>query len=197
MSLITWPAGLSANSFALQLLSVQRAHSSPFGGSEQVVDLLNDRWAVNLSLRPALQANGGAADGFIASLRGMTNTVNLWHMARPAPLGTMRGAPTLIGEHAQGSATLSIQTIAGATLKAGDMLGLPGLLLMVAADCTANGSGVISVPIANRLRALVSNGTLVTWDKPMVPFRRTSRGGVGYVPGVANSISLDFLEAIS
>lgn len=198
MTTITWPTGLRATGFQLTLAAVQRAHASPFGGSEQVVDLLNDRWHVSMDLPPALRENGGQIEGFIASMRGGTNVVSLWHMARPAPKGTMRGTPITIGTHAQGAATVNISTsTAGETLKQGDMIGIAGLLLMVAADCVSDGSGVMACPIANRLRTGLTMGSAVTWNAPAASFRLAGSPGVGYAPGVANAVSLDFVEAIA
>lgn len=196
MSTISWPTGLQAIGFRLVLVTVDRSFASPFGGSEQVVDLLNDRWMASLELPPALRSSGGQVEGFIAALRGMTNTVALWHMARPYPLGTMRGTPTINGAHAQGVATLAITTTAGATLKQGDMIGAGGMLFMVASDCTASGAGALSVPIANRLRTALSGGAAVTWAKPTTLFRKTNRVGVDYAD-IANSVTLDFVEAIT
>lgn len=198
MSAITWPAGLAANGFQMDLLTNQRAHSSPFGGSEQVVDMLNDRWKVSFELPPRRRVNGGKVDGFIAALRGMTNTVALWHMARPIPRGTMRGTPVLIGAHAQGVATLNISTTTGGeTLKLGDMIGVGGLLLMVAQDCVSDGTGVMACPIANRLRAAQLSGAVVTWNKPTASFRKMGGSSPHYVPGVAESTTLEFLEYIA
>lgn len=199
MSVISWPPALHASAFTLSLSTVQRVHSSPYAGSEQVIDLLNDRWMAALELPPNVQAGGGAVEGFIHSLRNMTNTVNLWHMARPVPTGTMRGTPITIGTHSAGAATLNISTsTAGETLKAGDMIGVGGLLLMCAADCVSDGSGVMACPLVNRLRTDLALGLSITWNKPTAPFRcATAKAGVAYVPGVANAVSLDFVEAIS
>lgn len=198
MSLIAWPNGLIASAFDMTLTPVQRVYSSPYSGSEQVIDLLNDRWMVSLTLPPRLVAGGASLEGFLQSLRGMTNTVNLWHMARPLPLGTISGSPTVNGAHAIGAATLNVTTTAGATVKQGDMLGANGLLLMAAADATADGSGHIAIPLANRLRKAMSGGEAVTLNSPTAPFRcTTTKPSVGYVPGVANAVQLDFVEAVS
>jgi hypothetical protein len=86
---------------------------------------------------------------------------------------------------------------AGTTLLAGDLLGVGGLLLMVAADATANGSGVITVTLANRLRTAQSISAAVTWNQPTAPMRLLQNSGVQYQPGFAGGISLDFAEAIA
>ena len=201
MALITPPAILAQlSSGQLTLATNQRVSAAPFGGSEQAVDLLNDRWLCSLNLPPNSQANAAELEAFIGSMRGQTNTVALSHPLRKAPRGSMRGTLTLAAAAAQGAATLSITGgagQAGTTLLAGDLVGVGGLLLMVAADATANGSGVISVTLANRLRTAQSSGAAVTWNAPTVPMRLLQTSGVQYQPGYAGAISLDFAEAIA
>ena len=93
MSTITWPASLVPKTASLRLQTVQRVHASPFGGSEQTVDLLNDRWMLSLTLTQRAGFDWGAkAEAFIAALRGQTNTVALWHFARPTVRGTLASA---------------------------------------------------------------------------------------------------------
>lgn len=197
MTTLLFPPRLCPASFAIYLKTTQRSHASPFGGSEQVVDLLNDRWMISMSLPNTTKADRAAiVEAFIASFRGMTNTVNLWHMKRPIPRGTMRGSPISWGMP-QGSATQKITTTAGATLLAGDMVAVEGLLLQASDDCVADGGGILTMPLVNRLRRAVVGTTAVTWDRPSIPFRLVSTAAVQYVPGYVPSINLDFAEAIS
>ena len=61
----------------------------------------------------------------------------------------------------------STWTTAGATLLGGDILGVDGQLLMTAyAGATANGSGVLSMPLVLPLRAAMSSGAALTWSSP-------------------------------
>jgi len=197
MTTITFPTGVAPDGFMLKLNTTQRAHASPFGGSEQVVDLLNDRWRIAMTLPKRTIVQAGAVEAFINAMRGMTNTVNLYHWRRQAPVGTMRGSPTC-NAASQGAASVTLASAgAGATLLAGDMIGISGLLLQVATNCTANGSGVIVVPLVNRLRAAITGGSAVTWDKPTAPFRLVSDSGVEHVPGYVEGVALDFAEVIS
>jgi hypothetical protein len=198
MSTIAIPSGLVISNFSLALMSTQRGFASPYAGSEQVIDLLNDRWMASAEIAPMVDAQGGMMEGFLTSLRGMTNTVNLWHMARPVPQGTMRGSPTINGAHAIGVTTIAITTTAGATMKQGDLFGVSSLLLIAAADCTADGSGHISVPISNRLRKALAGGEAVTWDHPTAPFRCiTPKPTPAYSGGLAGAVQVDFAEAVS
>lgn len=198
MTVIALPEFLEdPGSFLMRMATVERSSSSPFGGSEEVVDLMNDRWTVSTVVPPCYPDEAGPVEAFIASFRGMNNTINLHHLQRPQPVGTMRGSPTLFVDAAQGAAALSVQSTAGATLLAGDMIGVGGLLLQVATPATANGSGVMVVPIVNRLRRAQAAGTAVVWDRPTAPFRLISQAAVQYAPGYATEVPLDFLEAIS
>lgn len=197
MSLISLPAGFRPSSVSLRLYTSQRVNAAPFGGSEQAVDLLNDRWLMSLRLPASLPADSAAREAFLASLRGQVNTCALWHFMRPVPRGTMRGTPTLSASAAQGASSIAITGgTASGTLLAGDMLGVGGLLLMVAADVTLNGSGAGTVTLVNRLRTALSSAAAVTWSQPTAPFRLLNNASVTYLPGLAESVELDFGEAV-
>jgi hypothetical protein len=115
--------------------------------------------------------------------------VALWHFARPSVRGTLASATA--ASAAQGASAV-VLTGSG-TLKAGDMLGISGLLLQVAADVTVGTS--TSVSIVNRLRSAVS-GT-VTLTRPTANFRLTGSPAVSYVPGMSEPVSLDFAEVVA
>lgn len=195
MSLIALPAGFCPNSFSLRMKANQRGFGSPFGGSEQVIDMLNDRWLLSLSLPNKTFADAARIEAFINALRGMVNTVALYHWVRKQPRGSMRGSPTAQAA-GSGAAAVTINTTPGATVLMGDMIGIGGLLLQVAEDALADGSGVMPVKLANRLRGSIAATTPVVWDKPTAPFRLSSDSAVQYIPGYAPSVSFDFVEAI-
>ncbi|WP_399696611.1 hypothetical protein [Xenophilus sp.] len=191
---VALPAGICPNAFSMLLVPVMRASSSPFGGSEQTVDLLQDRWSVAMSLPPRTRDNAAALEAFLNGIRA--NTVDLYHWVRKVPRGTMRGTPVAWGT-ARGANVLSITTTAGATLLAGDMIGVAGLLLQVAADATADGSGRLDAPLANRLRKAIPTDAPVVWDRPTAPFRLVSPMPVQHVPGYAEGLALDFIEDVT
>lgn len=178
------------------MVANQLVNESPYGGDEQVVDKLNDRWSCSLTLPVRKHADAAAIEAFLASFRGQVNWISLWHFVRPAPRGTMRGTPTLSGAVAQGASSLPITTTAGATVLTGDMLGVGGLLFMASADATADGLGAITVPLVNRVRTALSSGAAVTWDKPTAPFRLLSHSGVNYIPGIADEVTLELREKV-
>jgi len=193
MTTIAWPTGIYPRACALRLGTFQRAALSPYSGSEQVTDMLNDRWYMSITLPPrAGRVRGAQVEAFIAALRGMTNTVNLWHFARPEPLGTLTSATC----GATSAGVLSLTLTGSGTLKAGDLFGVSGQLFQVAADVTLSGATAVSV--VNRVRAAISGGTAVTLTRPTAPFRLMSgQASVNWVPGHAEDVSLDFAEVIT
>lgn len=184
-------------SFVAGLKSSVLVSTSPLNGSVQTVELLGDRWTFALDYAPHTLADQSALEGFWNRIRGRANRVQIWHMGRAAPRGTMRGSPTLSGSHARGALTLSITTTAGATLLAGDLIGINSQIVQAAADATADGAGTMTLQIVAPLRAAASNGTAVSWDKPTALFMVNNDQvrvpyGVGQVhPG----FSVDLIEA--
>lgn len=196
MTTIAMPPGFDDPvDFSLEMYVNQRANASPFGGSEQVIDLLNDRWMATVTSAPRTSDEAAAYEAFIGSMRGLSNTVDLFHLVRPIPRGTLRGAPETGGAY-QGAGVLAVYGTPGFTLLAGDMIGAGGLLLMVASDCTADGTGLAQVPLVNRLRKELAASTPVIWDRPKAPFRLASRSSVRHVPGWSDGVAFDLIEAI-
>lgn len=198
MSLITLPATFKPRACKLILATNQRVFAAPQGGSEQAVDLLNDRWFMTCELPEAKPANGRWREAFIESMRGQVNWVALYHFMHRQPAGTARGSQTLNASAAQGAASVVITGVSPSTgtYLAGDLIGIDNLLLRVSTDCTAV-AGVITVPLANRLRRALSSSAAVTWDKPTALFRLLSSGGVDYSPGMASAVSFEFGEYIA
>jgi hypothetical protein len=200
MTTYSWPTSLKASMFEAQLVPNVRSFASPYGGAAQSIDLLGERWRFMIELPPCLPVQSGEREAFFTKLRGGAHRVSLWHMARPQPVGTMRGSPTVTSNAAQGADTIAITTTASATVNAGDVLGLTGgHLVMAAGDATANGGGAMTLTLANRLRAAVSAGAAVTWYQPKADFMMVDSGGVpiGHGPGVSGPIQVEFVEVWS
>ena len=180
MSTYTWPAAWQPRRFRMQVMPNERAFTGYYSGQSQALDLLGEFWTCQMELPPSRSEDKGAdMEAFFERLHGRVNLVSLWNLARPAPRGTMRGTPTLNASVAQLADTVAISSTAGATLKAGDMIGLGGQVSRVMADYTANGSGLFSaVEIWPRARTAMSGGAAVTWDKPTMDFRLTDGQGV-------------------
>lgn len=198
MSLITLPTQFKVSGCQLDLDVNTRVGASPFGGSEQAVDLLNDRWLMSCELPPAAASDARWREAWIASMRGQVNWVALYHFQNPYPAGTARGTMLVNGAVSKGASSISIDGIipSTGTLLAGDLIGAAGQLLMVAADATASG-GAVTLSLVNRVRAAIADNAAVSWNKPTALFRLLSSSGVKYTPGLAAGMQLEFGEYIA
>lgn len=199
MSDYNWPTGSAwlPRRFQMRTNSNTRTFSSPYTQGLQVVDLLADFWSATLDMSPGTDPKiGGQIEAFFDRLKGASNRIILWNLRRPAPLGTMRGSPTLGAAVAQLANTATLSAAAGSTLLAGDMIGFGGQLVRIMADATANGSGVMNIEFAPRARAAIASGLPVSWDKPTANFILVSNGApVDWTPGEFTAPSLDLRES--
>lgn len=200
MSIVTWPAFDTEAEFSWTLEDQAVPFKSVFGSQALVIG--SPVWSVRLGGVPLRHADITALQLFIESLSGYRNQVALWHLRRPRPVGTLRGTLVLSGGHAQGATSLTIDGgagQAGATLVAGDLLGLgSGItqqVVRVIANATANGSGVMTATLGTPLRNAFADGAAVTWDRPCALFRqREIAPPLVYVPGMVQPWALSLLE---
>lgn len=148
-------------------------HTSPLSGQVQTVELPGARWTVSLAYRNLGEPDRGAFEVFLARLRGQANRFTLWDFTKPAPLGTMRGAPVTSGSTAAGATAFTISAgggQAGTTLLAGDKLNVGGELKMVTDAVTLNGSGIGTVNVEPPFRSTIGGSSAVVWDRPTAVF---------------------------
>jgi hypothetical protein len=204
MSVITFPTALVAATAAVSWSQQRRdvVFTSTFGSQAQenspplwtaVVQGTNEDDALQYA---------GAWQALLMQLRGKTNQLALWNLARPVPNGTMRGTMTLNTAIVKGATSINIlaATEAGKTLQAGDYIGfgsgLTQQVVMITALATADGSGIITASFEPAARNAIALGAAVAWNMPQALFRQTaSKAGWNYVPGViVSGMALDLLE---
>ncbi len=204
MSNYTWPAGRDwlPSRFRMQVLPNERCFTGYYSGQSQAIDLLGEYWTCQLTLPSRRSASLGALrEAFFEQLRGRSNTLQLWNLKRPEPRGTMRGTPTVRTTTAQLANEVDIQTVAGKTLEPGDVIGFGSQVsrVMGTVTLTADGSGHIdNVPVWPRVRAAVTAGAPVTWDKPLITFRMADGAGVPIdwtLANVSDEIAVALVEA--
>lgn len=161
-----------------------------------------DRMTCVLTLGPCNALEAGDRDGYIFNLRSQRLWARFGLVHRPIPLGTLRGTPTVTSAAVAGAMSLAITTTAGATLKAGDLLGCgTNTLIMVGIPgATANGSGAIaSCPLAMPLPVALSGGAALTWDNPKGLWEWDGDAAqVDYVaPMIQQGVALPFRQVIS
>jgi hypothetical protein len=120
-----------------------------------------------------------------------------WHTASAAPASWSAGRPRTAFAVAQFTNTLTIRTLPGITLLAGDNLGIAGQLIRCMANATADGSGLMVIEFQPRLRQAVPAGTVVVYDSPTAKFilkPGTSNVPTSWTPGVVDGASVEFIE---
>ena len=173
MSTLSWPTSRAFLPAAMRwgVNTPRMAWAAPYTGQVQSISHLADRLTCTLSLPPVRRAEAGPREAYIMELHSAGHWVTMYHRQRPAPVGTMRGSPTVRTSAIAGARTLVIDTSGTPTLVGGDMLGVGSQLLMVGYAGATGVAGVITVPLALPLRAAVSAGAAVTWDKPTGTFQ--------------------------
>lgn len=221
--------GETPSVFSLRLETNQRSFVSPYSPTSQTADLIGDRWVGRIDL-PASTSRQKirAREAWANRLRGQANRFSIWHFTAPTPLGTIGttavvswtdsgspvswtdsgspvtwtdGTPVLRSAVAQLANTAALQILPSATVKAGDMLGLPnGQAVQVLADAAADSTGAVTVEFAPRARtAMSAYGAIVTTRPTITVMLRTVDGApvTTYQPGFAEGCTLEFVEALS
>lgn len=174
MTTYTYPNTIdfAPQGFTWGVRSNDREFMSQLSGSVQTVGIPGTRWAAMLNFNNQSRDVRPAVEAFFAKCR-REHRIALWNMARPQPRGTINTSGVTLGARA---AQFSTQlTLAGCgantTLKAGDMLGIPGQLFMAAADAQAGSSGAMTVLLTHEVRSAQLTGAAVTLVRPTAEFR--------------------------
>lgn len=197
MATYTWPS--SGKAFAPERIVWTPRHSrrsavSVLNGATQTLSLPGTRWSVTLDFPAQSYAERAQLEGWLIRLNGQEHRVALWDLARPAPRGTCNLTGVLVSVKPQFAQQIAIWGCGPSrTLLAGDWLRVPTAsgdqLVQVAADATADSSGVISsLEIRPALRGATTNGSPVVVQQASAlfvlaePDLAVPRGGAGICP---------------
>ena len=194
---IDWPEEYVPATYEWGAATPRASWTSPYTGQTQSVSYPADRYVVRVSLPPTERAKAGRREAFFGQLVSSGRIVRAYHWARPAPAGTLRGAPTVVGAFAPGVRAVEIEGVAGATLIGGDMLRISTQLLTVAYEgATFSGTPARAVvPLAYPTRIALSNGAAVVWDKPRADFKVTDMQATAVYMGGGIQMGLDLTLA--
>ena len=191
-----WPDSLYPAGLEWRLMKAGTQFRSPFTGSLQAIDFVGEYWSVRMQFKGegARRPFSPLLDSWLGYLAGGVNQTDVYHWARPIPIGTMRGSPTVQTTTARGQSQLLITTTTGWTLLAGDLIKAGTQVFMVRQDCTASAS-LLTVPLVNRIRGVINSGSAVTWDRPkLTVVMPEMSGGVVYRPGMTLPSEVEFVE---
>ncbi len=173
-STISWPPEREFQPSRLQwgATTSRTAWASVYTGQTQRVSHLADRLRVTVELPLVARDLAGRREAYFMAASAAGNWIRLWHFQRPVPIGTLRGTPVTSASAAAGAREIAITTTAGATLAAGDVLGVANQLVQCGYEgAVADGAGAMVVPLVLPLRRALSSGAAVTWDKPTGTFQ--------------------------
>lgn len=193
---LTFPTVKSPSRISIRILDVVGLQSSPLSMGQTLYDWGGDRLEVDVEMPPLRRADGELFVAFLWALRGTLGTFLMGDPVGAVPRGTWAGTPLLVGAHAAGARTLSVDGFsAAATGKAGDWIqfgsGSSTRLHKVLQDFTADGGGAATIEIGPRLRsALADNAPLVS--SSCVGQWRLASGSREYSVGEAVQYGLRF-----
>lgn len=196
MATIVFPTGLRTGpvDYAIEFdvqISVSR------NGRIFTYGLPGARWTCTLTFENELeQMQRPAIEALIVSLEGGANRLQMGHLARPVPNGTLRGSPTLASNVNAGASSLPMTNCNG-TVKKGDILGVSGQNVMVMEDATPSGNNM-TVAVKPAIRAARTSGTAVEWNKPAVLWipKSSTAGPFPYLQNkVRPAFSIELVEA--
>jgi len=200
MSVITYPVGLNIAKQSWGLFRNDIEFRSLFG--VQALEASPPLWQTTLTAVDGLASLAGQWQSLMLSLQGRVNQLAMYNLGRPVPVGTMRGSITFSINHPAGTTICTLTAgsgQAGKTLKAGDYLGFGSgstqQVVMVMADCTADGSGTITPTIFPAMRNAMTSGAGVTWNYPTALFRlRNPSPKWDYDSTMISGMNMDLLE---
>jgi hypothetical protein len=205
MTTYAWP-DFCVNAFQMRVRPNVLTFTGPYTPAVQTLDLMGERWYISFDTTPGNTREGsGEREAFWDRLLGPVHRVAMWNLARPLPLGTMRGGyvvnvvngalaavnvvngslqpvtvigggPSLISNAPAGANTISMRGQSGRTLRAGDMLGIGGQLVRVVSPVTFDGTSSATVEFLPRLRTDVPAYTEIIYDKPTATFMLMADG---------------------
>lgn len=174
MATLDWPLGraFGPRHFTFGVRPSKSVFSGFFTRNVQSVSHLADRMVATVVLSKCEPVEGARREAFFMEVAEAGHWVRLSHLQRPEPNGTMRGTPTVLSSAAAGVRSITLQTTPGATLLAGDPLGVAQQLLLVGyAGAVANGAGQMTVPLALPTRKTATAGAGVAWAAPTGVFQ--------------------------
>jgi hypothetical protein len=193
-----WPANVYPESYTLLPQSFTMTSESPLTRTRRHVQLLGDRWVLDLTYRHT-RTHNQLVEALLARLKGPVGIVALWDFDRETPLGSCRdwrsigvtyfdddttftdgtgfGASTKIGytvygDWPRGAEEIKIVGFPQYTtqLIGGDQIGINGRLYRLARDATSDGYGIARVYLHRGLLSAVGHDTTVVTTRPTSPF---------------------------
>lgn len=175
MSVVSLPTGIAvgyAGGFSWGQERYELAGMADVGGATQVRPLGPPRWSASIRAPQAVPtAEAVVWEALLLSLRGRVNHLAVYDVNRPAPRGTLRGAPRLQYALAAGDNTMTLVGGTAGTLAQGDPLQLgsgvgTSQLVRLVADAVSNPSSSGTFAWDNGGAFVWDNSGTFVWSNP-------------------------------
>jgi hypothetical protein len=201
MTVYAHPLTPCATRFSLTMVGNVFINQSPLNKTTQRVEFHGDLWLMRAEFPPMSRQEFAVVEAFWNQLRGTAHTFRIWHMGRPMPYGTLRGSPLVAVSHPMGANSITMNNVVvGATLIAGDMLGittstgLVQLCQVTTSLAVADSNGDIFTTITPPLRHIANAGAAVFWSRPTAEFVLTSLPNLTESPAASDGFTIEAIE---
>lgn len=201
MTTYTWPTDRAfvPESFSLRLSPNVNVIQSRFAGADQSIEFVGARWMARLSMVPRFDGDPSGVVSWINRLRGPTHRIDLWHIGRPTPRGTLRTNTQTAAAAEQFDQTIKIDATTGLTLVADDIMGIAladdTTQLVEVVQNTAAVDGEMTVVFNPPLRWDVNDNAAVTLIRPKARFMLLESPEFLYQSVASPGVELVFREA--
>jgi hypothetical protein len=195
MTEVPFPSSVSVGRFSLRMICDIRHNESPFGGGDNVVDMLGDYWEASVSINWKRSRDTGELEAFLSRMSTGVCFTKFGHLARPAPHGTLTSSTGTLFPALKHSDSVTVQATNGTTLLAGDMVSVDGLLFQLAEDAVASSDQMVLF-FVNRLRRDIAAFSTVDLSAPVTSFILKGNAGLKHGVNFSENLSLDFEEKV-
>lgn len=194
---LTWPLDLRPGEQSFYIRTLSTRFENPLTGQVQVLERDAARWVTKLSLVRS-ELDSRRLDALLAALRGAVGHVFVPDFRRLSAKGSLAGSPQLVSGAGTSLTIDGFTPDAIGVLKAGDLIQPSlGRSHIVLQDIDADALGEAIVPIAPRLREVVTPGALIT-DNCRVRMRLADDDGTENTTDNRRltSFDLEFIEVL-
>ena len=192
MTDLTWPSTIIPAASEWRLI----ANTASFGLRTRV--RAGDRWGCTLSIPTLPRSSAMQLRAFLARLLGHTHRCVLPNhaflrrgaiAANAKVYGASQTGPTLVVD--------SVEAGLSNALRTGDFIAVDGRLYMVAADCSSNASGQLTITLTNPIDTAPDDNATVETQNPTGRFILMNEARWHLIPGgLAQFDPIDLLEDI-
>jgi len=169
--------------------------------SGQVIETLGTPWMCRMVYAHLDADDSDLMRSFLDRMQGLKGVTRLSDVRRPAPRGTITGAPQIDGADQTGMTLLLKNMTPGQTWAVGDYLEHSNTLHRTTAAATVDGAGKVSLAVYPPIISPTINNAVVTLITPSTFFRLRQNfnpltTAAPLLPRSSQAVTLEFVESM-